>query len=146
EPERVSLFRQFQTVVSPFLPVVTAALVALLLVILMLIHREELRNRLIRLAGRGRLTLTTRALDEAGQRIGRYLLGHALVNAGFACALGLGLLLLGVPYPALWALLAGLLRFVPSVGIWLVAPFPTLLALIIAPDLTHPLLVLGLFL
>jgi hypothetical protein len=118
----------------------------LLLVICLLTHREDVRNRLIRLAGRGRLTVTTRALDEAGRRIGRYLLGHALVNAGFGVAAGVGLLLLGVPYPALWGLLAAALRFVPAVGIWLVAPFPAALALIVFPGLTQALLVLALFL
>ena len=54
-----------------------------LLVITLLLYREDTRNRLIRLAGRGRLTVTTRALDEAGQRLGGYLLGHSAVNAGF---------------------------------------------------------------
>src|SRR5437867_173103 len=124
----------------------TATLSVLLLVICVLLHREDLRNRLIRLAGRGRLTLTTRALDEAGRRIGRYLLGHALVNAGFGVAVGLALFLAGVPYPALWGMLAGALRFVPSVGVWLVAPFPAALALISSPSLLQPLLVLAVFL
>ena len=56
--------------------------------VFMLLRREDLRNRLIRLAGKGRLTLTTRALDEAGRRIGRYLLGNSLVNAGFGITVG----------------------------------------------------------
>jgi predicted PurR-regulated permease PerM len=146
QPERPSLFAQLQAIVGRFLGVFSAVLVVLLLVICLLNHREDLRNRLIRLAGRGRLTLTTRALDEAGRRIGRYLLGHALVNAGFGAAVGLGLLLLGVPYPALWGLLAAALRFVPSVGIWLVAPFPAALALIGFPGVTQAVLVLALFL
>src|SRR5439155_20591839 len=105
-----------------------------------------LRNQLIHLAGSGRLVLTTRALDETGQRIGRYLLGQSLVNAGFGVAVGLGLFLIGVPYAGLWALLAGVLRFVPWVGACLVAPFPAALALISSPGLTQPLLVLALFL
>jgi predicted PurR-regulated permease PerM len=145
-PERPSLFAEFQAVVGRFLGVFSAALAVLLLVLCMLVHREDLRNRLIRLAGRGRLAVTTRALDEAGRRIGRYLLGHSLVNAGFGAAVGLGLFLIGVPYPALWGLLAAALRFVPAVGIWLVAPFPAGLALISLPGLTPPLLVLALFL
>jgi predicted PurR-regulated permease PerM len=146
QPSRPSLFAQLQAVVSQFLGVLTATLVVILLVVALLIHREDLRNRIIRLAGRGRLTLTTRALDEVGQRIGGYLLGQAVVNAGFGVVMGLGLLLVGVPYPALWGLLAGTLRFVPSVGVWLVAPFPTALAFISAPSPTQALAVLALFL
>src|SRR5262249_1755272 len=76
------------------------------LVSAVLMHREDLRNRIIHLAGQGRLTPTTRALDEAGRRIGGYLLGRSVVNAGFGVAVGLGLWLIGVPYAALWGLLA----------------------------------------
>jgi predicted PurR-regulated permease PerM len=146
QPERPTLFAQLQAVVGRFLGIFSAAGVVLLLVICMLVGRENLRNQLIHLAGSGRLVLATRALDESGQRIGRYLLGHSLVNAGFGVAVGLGLFLIGVPYAALWGLLAGVLRFVPWVGAWLVAPFPAALALISSPGLTQPLLVLALFL
>jgi predicted PurR-regulated permease PerM len=146
QPERPSLFAQLQAIMSQFLGALTAALAVVLLVICLLIYREDVRNRLIRLAGSGRLVLTTRALDETGRRIGRYLLGHALVNAVFGVAVGVGLFLIGVPYAALWGLLAGVFRFVPSVGPWLVAPFPAVLALISSPGLTQPLLALGLFL
>jgi predicted PurR-regulated permease PerM len=146
EPARPSLFAQLQAVVGRFLGAFSAALVVFLLVLCLLVYREDLRNQLIRLAGSGRLVLTTRALDEAGRRIGRYLLGRSLVNTGFGVAVGLGLFVVGVPYAALWGLLAGALRFVPSVGVWLVAPFPAALALISSPDLTEALLVLALFL
>jgi predicted PurR-regulated permease PerM/CheY-like chemotaxis protein len=146
QPERRSLFAQLQAVLGQFLGVLSTALVVVLLVIALLQSREDLRNRLIRLAGRGRLTLTTRALDEAGQRIGAYLLRHSAVNAGFGAAVGLGLSLIGVPYPALWGLLAGALRFVPAVGVWLVAPFPAALAFIHSPGPVPCILVLTLFL
>jgi predicted PurR-regulated permease PerM len=144
-PVQPSLFAQLQAVVSQFLGVLAAILVVVLLVIVLLIHREDLRNRIIRLAGRGRLTLTTRALDEVGRRIGGYLLGYAVVNAGFGAAVGLGMLLLGVPSPALWGLLTGTLRFVPGVGVWLVAPFPVALAYI-GSSSASAALVLSLFL
>jgi predicted PurR-regulated permease PerM len=146
QPERRSLFAQLQAVLGQFLGVLSTALAVVLLVIALLRYREDLRNRLIRLAGRGRLTLTTRALDEAGQRIGGYLLRHSAVNASFGAAVGLGLFLIGVPYPALWGLLAGALRFVPAVGVWLVAPFPAALAFIHSPDPVPAILVLALFL
>ncbi len=146
QPQRPSMFAQLQAVVGQFLGVFSAALAVFLLVLGLLIYREDLRNRLIRLAGRGRLTLTTRALDEAGRRIGHYLLGHALVNAGFGVGIGLSLFLVGVPYPVLWGMLAGSLRFVPSVGVWLVAPFPAALALISSPGWLQPVLVVVVFL
>jgi predicted PurR-regulated permease PerM len=95
QPEKPSLLAQLQAVVGRFLGVFSSAFMVLLLVICILIDREDLRNRLIRLAGRGRLTLTTRALDEAARRIGRYLLGHSLVNAAFGVTVGLGLFLSG---------------------------------------------------
>jgi predicted PurR-regulated permease PerM len=145
-PERPSLFAQLQAVVGQFLGVLSTVLVVVLLVITLLIHREDLRNRIIRLAGRGRLSLTTRALDEVGRRIGGYLLGHSVVNAGFGAAVGLGLFAVGVPYPALWGIMAGALRFVPGVGVWLVAPFPAALAFIRSPSPAQALGALALFL
>jgi predicted PurR-regulated permease PerM len=146
EPVRPTLFAQLQPMVGRVLGAVSVAAVVALLVIALLLHREDTRNRLIRLAGQSRLTVTTRALDEAGRRIGGYLLGHAAVNAGFGAATTLGLFLLAVPYPGLWGMLAGAFRFVPSVGVWLVAPFPAALAFISGTGFLPPALVFGLFL
>ena len=76
----------------------------------------ELRNRAIRLLGYGRLSVTTQALDEAGQRVSRYLLAQFIVNACLGVTIGLGLFLLGVPYALLWGFLIIILRFVPYLG------------------------------
>jgi predicted PurR-regulated permease PerM len=146
EPTRPSLLDQLHPVVRGIAGALSLGLGVIFLVVTLLLYREDTRNRLIRLAGRGRLTATTRALDEAGRRIGGYLLGHAAVNAGFGVAIGLGMFFLDVPYPALWGLLAGAFRFVPAVGIWLVAPLPAALALISGTGFLPPVLVLGLFL
>jgi predicted PurR-regulated permease PerM len=146
EPAKPSLLAQLQPVVGRVVAAVSLAAVVAVLIVALLLHREDARNRLIRLAGRGRLTVTTRALDEAGRRIGGYLLGRAAVNAGFGAATALGLFLLGVPYPFLWGMLAGAFRFVPSVGIWLVAPLPAALAFVGGSGWLPPALVLGLFL
>src|SRR5581483_4820664 len=93
----------------------TAADLALMLVlaIFILSQREDVRDRLIRLAGRGQLTVTTRALEETGRRVSRYLALLCLLNAGFGAAVTLGLALLGVPYAPLWGFLAATLRFIP---------------------------------
>src|SRR5262249_34261430 len=84
--------------------------------------------------------------DEVGRRIGGYLLGHSVVNAGFGAAVGLGLFAVGVPYPALWGVLAGGLRFVPAGGVWLVAPVPAALAFTRSPPPAQALGALALFL
>jgi predicted PurR-regulated permease PerM len=122
-----------------------AAATVIALVIFMLIEREDLRNRLIRLAGYGRLIATTRALDEAAQRISRYLLMQTLVNAFFGAGATVGLLLIGVSYAPLWGFLAAVLRFIPYVGVWLGALIPIVFALAEFPTWQPPILVAGLF-
>jgi hypothetical protein len=111
----------------------------------MLIQKEELRNRLIRILGYGRLTVTTKALEEAGQRISRYLLAQLLINSGFGLAVGVILFILGVPYALLWGFMAVLLRFIPYVGPWLAAIMPTALSLAYFPGWITPLIVVGVF-
>jgi hypothetical protein len=123
-------------------PLATAGLV-IALVIFMLLEQGDLRNRLIRLVGSRQLTLTTRALDEAGQRISRYLLMHSLVNGTYGVTLGLVLWLIGLPHALLWGVLAAVLRFIPYVGPAVSALFPAALSLGAFPGWTQPLLVIG---
>ena len=125
-------------------PIATGALV-MALVIFMLLRRQELRNRIIGVIGYNRLSVATRALDDASERISRYLLMLSVVNAIFGVVVGTGLALIGLPYAFLWGLLAALLRFIPYVGAWLAAGLPTLLALAVFPGWTLPLLVVALF-
>lgn len=118
-------------------PLTTAALV-IVFVIFMLITREELRDRLIRLMGHGRLHITTQALDEAATRISSYLFAEAVVNFAYGCLVAGGLKLIGhiwgsaeeggFPSVLLWGLLCGLLRFVPYIGIWIAAAFPVVVS------------------
>jgi hypothetical protein len=126
-------------------PIATAALVAVL-VIFLLLRREDMRDRLISLVGRGRLTLTTKALDEAGYRISRYLLMQLILNASFGLVVALGLFVLGVPYAFLWGFLAGVLRYIPYLGPWLAAILPLALSILVTRGWATPLAVIGLFL
>jgi CheY-like chemotaxis protein len=112
----------------------------------MLIERQELRNRLIRLAGHGRLAMTTKAMDEASRRISRYLLSQAVLNASFGLCAGLGLFVLGVPYALAWGVLAAVLRFVPFVGFWTALTLPTLFAVATSTGWWQPLATVALFL
>jgi predicted PurR-regulated permease PerM len=117
----------------------------IVLVIFMLIQREDLRNRLIRLVGYGRLTFTTRALEEAGQRISRYLLMQTIINSSFGLAVGLALYLIGVPYAVLWGFFAAVLRFIPYVGPFAAAIMPSALSLAVFEGWLWPILVVGIF-
>jgi predicted PurR-regulated permease PerM len=92
---------------------------ALVPVVFMLLKRENLRNRLIRLVGSGRMTVTTKAVEDAGQRISRYLFMQFIINVGYGLALAIGLILIQVPHALLWGLVAAVLRYVPYVGTWI---------------------------
>ncbi|MEO6434381.1 MAG: AI-2E family transporter [Tepidisphaeraceae bacterium] len=118
-------------------PLGTAGIVAVF-VIFMLLSREDLRDRLIRLTGYGQWTLTTQAMDDAASRISRYLVAQAIVNGSYGVAISIGLWLIGrfvgdsaPPFPnvILWGLLCALLRFIPYIGPWIAAAMPLVLAL-----------------
>jgi predicted PurR-regulated permease PerM len=117
----------------------------LVLLLFMLIAHGDLRDRLFRLIGYGHLTDTTKALDEAGQRISRSLLMQAIVNGTYGGAVGLGLFCLGLPYALLWGFLAAVLRFIPYVGPAVGALLPIALSLAVFTGWVKPLLVGGLF-
>ena len=125
-------------------PVGTAGLV-LAMVIFMLLERRDLRDRLIGLFGHGQLTVTTKAFDEAGTRVSRQLLMQSLVNLVYGIAAGLGLYVLGVPYPLVWAALGAALRFIPYIGPVIGAGAPILVSLAALPGWAGPLWVVGLF-
>ncbi len=125
-------------------PLGTSALV-LLLVIFMLLKREDLRGRLIRLVGQGRISTTTRAMDDAGHRVSRYLSTQFLVNTCYGVCVAVGLQFIGVPNAVLWGVLAGVLRFIPYVGPWVGAFLPVLLSFAISSSWFTPLKTIALF-
>jgi predicted PurR-regulated permease PerM len=116
------------------------------LVIFMLLERRELRDRVILLIGYRRMTATTRALDEAGARISRYLLMQSIINGSFGVAVVLGLFLIGIPYAVTWGALAAALRFIPYLGALVAMLLPLALSLAVFPGWLQPALVVGLFL
>jgi predicted PurR-regulated permease PerM len=125
-------------------PLSTAGLVAAM-VIFMLLERRDLRDRLIGLIGHGQLATTTKALDEAGDRVSRQLLMQSLVSLLYGIAVFVGLYVLHVPYPLVWATLGAALRFVPYVGPVLGTGAPTLVSLAALEGWTGPLMVLAFF-
>ncbi len=134
-----------QETISAILSPLGSAALVLLLVIFMLLKREDIRGRLIRLVGQGRISATTRAMEDAGSRVSRYLMTQFLVNTCYGICVATGLRFIGVPNAALWGLLAGVLRFVPYIGPWVGALLPVLLSFAISASWFTPLMTIGLF-
>lgn len=124
-------------------PLGTGGLI-LLLVVVMLLQREDLRGRLIRLIGKGRISHTTHAMDDAGSRVARYLLLQLAVNVAYGICLGIGLSFIGVPTAVLCGVVAAVMRFIPYVGPWIAAVIPITLSLAISNSWMTPLTVIGL--
>ena len=131
--------------IAKFLEPVGGAVFVFVLVAFMLIQQRELRARVVRLFGSDRLAETTRALDEAGERISRYLLTQTALNASFGVTIAIGLFVLGLPFALTWGALAALLRFIPYVGAWVAAALPILVSLAVFDGWVKPLLIVGLF-
>ena len=145
ETFRVNPVDLAQHLLAPLVgPLGTAALV-LLLVIFMLLRREDLRRRLIRLIGKGRISSATQAMDDAGARVFRYLFMQLVVNVSYGIPVAIGLYFIGVPNAVLWGACATVLRFIPYIGPWIAAAIPIALSLAVSPSWMMPLLTIGLF-
>jgi len=142
EPSPLANLRELT---QPFLAPIGMFGFVLILTVFILIKREDLRNRLLRLVGVSQLRATTEALDDATQRISRYLVLQFLVNGLMGVALGVGLQAIGVPYAALWGVMAAILRLVPYLGILSAAILPFTLSLAVFDGWLHPALVFLLF-
>jgi len=129
---------------SALLNQLATAGIVIIFVIFMLLGRDDLKDRAIRLIGGNDINLTTQALDDAGERVSRYLFMQLIVNVTYGFPIAVGLYFIGVPNAVLWGLLATVLRFLPYLGPWLAAAFPIMLSLA-APGWTQPALTIGLF-
>ena len=140
-----NLLQDMRALLGPLAGPIETAGIVVIFTAFMLIKREDLRNRLIRLGGQGQLTVVTQALDDASRRLSRYLLLQFLVNAGYGALFGLGLYLIKVPHVLLWGTFAALLRFVPYVGTLIATAFPVAMAIAIFPGWNQALLTFALF-
>jgi predicted PurR-regulated permease PerM len=135
-----------RSLISPLLHPLATTGIIIIFVIFILLQREDLRNRLIRLAGSRDLQRTTAALDDAASRLSRLFLIQLLLNGAFGIVIGAGLWLIGIPSAILWGILAAVLRFVPYIGSVIAAAFPLVLAVAVDPSWTMLLWTLALFL
>jgi predicted PurR-regulated permease PerM len=131
---------------QPLLNPLASTGLVILFVILFLLQREDLRDRIIKLLGTNDLHRTTELMDEAASRLGRYFLLQTMLNAGFGAVAGCGLWVIGVPSPLLWGIFTMLMRFVPYVGSMLAAVLPVALAAAVDPGWTMVSWTLALFL
>ncbi len=133
-------------VLSPILSPLSTTGIVLLVAVFILMQREDLRDRMIRLFGSGDLHRTTAAMDDAAARLSKYFLTQLALNAAFGVVIGLGLLALGVPSPVLWGIIAALMRFVPYIGAIGSAVLPIAMAAAVEPGWTMALSTVALFL
>ncbi len=122
-----------RSIAGPMIAIIGTAGLVVVFLIFILLDREDLRDRFIRLLGVGQVQRSTLALDEAARLVSRYLLMQLLVNVTYGIPVGIGLSLIGVPNPLLWGVLAAILRFIPYLGPVLAALFPIVLAFAIDP-------------
>jgi predicted PurR-regulated permease PerM len=138
-------FQLLRSVLEPLLyPLATFGIV-IVLVAFVLLYREDLRDRVIRLVGANDLQRTMAAMDDAAYRLSRLFLAQTVMNFAYGVVITVALFFIGVPQPVLWGIVAGLMRFVPFVGTVVAVAFPLLLALAVEPGWTTPVLVLILF-
>jgi predicted PurR-regulated permease PerM len=129
---------------SVWVPIETAGIV-LVVLIFVLLEQEALRDRFIRIAGGSDIRLTTLAINDAGERLSRFFVLQFAVNLGVGVMIWIGLSLIDLPHPMLWAVLAAVLRFVPYVGVWIAAGCSSLLAAAVDPGWSLSFVVLGLY-
>ncbi len=135
-----------RVLIAPLISPLATTGIIIIFVVFILIQREDLRNRMIRLFGSNDLQRTTAALDDAASRLSRLFLNQLLINSSFGLAIGVGLATIGVPRAILWGILAAVLRFVPYIGSLIAAVFPLALAVAVDPGWSMLIWTLALFL
>ncbi len=141
-----SPFDLAERVLAPVIGPLSTTAIVFIVAIFILLQREDLRDRLIRLFGSGDLHRSTVAMNDAAARLSRYFLAQLAINASFGVVITLGLLTIGLPSPILWGTLAALLRFLPYIGAWIAAVLPIAVAAAVDPGWSSVLWTGGLFL
>jgi predicted PurR-regulated permease PerM len=139
-------FEILQSVLGTVLPPLATAGIVILFVIFILLQREDLRDRLVRLMGASDMQRATATMNDAATRLSGYFLRQVLINSAYGVFIALGLWAIGIPSPMVWGILAMLMRFVPYVGPFIAAAPPVLLGAVVDPGWTMMLLTGGLFL
>ncbi len=145
EARKLTPFELLREVITPLLVPLAVAGAVILFTFIMLLQREDLRDRMIRLVGHGQLNVTTQVFEEAANRVSRYLRMQLIVNISYGLPVGIALYLIGIPNAALWGVLATALRFIPYLGAWIAAALPIALAFAISDDWSLVVWTIGVF-
>ena len=138
-------FEIYQGIAGTLLPPLVTAGIVLLFVVFILLQREDLRDRMIRLLGASDLQRATSAITDAADRLSHYFLRQVLTNSAYGIFITIALWLIGIPTPIVWGVLAGLMRFVPFIGSYIAALPPLLVATVVYPDWSVFLMTLALY-
>lgn len=141
-----AIFDQFNTLVSPLVKPLAQTALVILFLLFILLQREDLRDRILRLGGTRDLQRSTVAMTDAGKRLSKFFLIQTALNTAFGLVITVGLWIIGVPNPLLWGVLAGFMRFVPFIGSIIAAVFPIALAAAVDPGWTMVIATAALFL
>ena len=151
-PLKVEVVRQrtapiavIENVISPLLEPLAWIAIVIVFVGFILLQKDDLRDRFIRLAGYRDLQRTTLLLNDAADRLSRYLLSQTAINTLFGCIIAAGLWAIGIPNAGLWGLAAGMLRYIPYLGVPLAATFPLAVAFAVDPGWSKMAWTAGLF-
>jgi predicted PurR-regulated permease PerM len=136
---------QVQGWLGPLVAPLTTAGMVVVLVLFMLLQREDQRNRLIRLFGVTNIHATTEALTDIVDRVSKYLRMQFLINAGYGVLVAAGLWVIGIPNAIMFGVMSFSLRFLPYIGPWISAALPVAVAMAISEGWTQPTLVVGMF-
>jgi predicted PurR-regulated permease PerM len=134
-----------QSIVQPLIDPLTTVGLIIIFVVFFLLQREDLRDRMIRLAGSHDLQRTTQALNDGARRLSHYFIAQTALNASFGVIVGTALTFIGVPNPVLWGIMGMVLRFVPYIGAWLAAAFPIALSVAVDPGWSMTLWTIALY-
>ena len=139
-------FADTESQLGPYLSGLETAFIVLILLLFLMINREDMSNRIIQLFGQGKISLTTRTTTEVGQRISKYLTIFASMNTAMGIVVGLGCWAIGIEYAVLWGFLAGALRFIPYAGPATAFALPLLFSIARYDTWREPMLLIGLYL
>ncbi len=135
----------FESFFGSFFNILALTGMIILLVVLMLVNKEDIRGRIIKLIGQNRISSTTSAMNEASERVSSYLYRLFIVNIAFGIVVAIGLSMIGITNAILWGCLAAVLRFIPYIGPWIAAIIPIGLSFIISDTWMTPALTISFF-